>query len=244
MTLDASHPSSEAVAGLADDDYASARARIVDPDAELVRRAQAGDERAFAALMVKYQQRIARRVARYVKRSHDVEDVVQEIFIKAYRGLASFKSQSAFYTWLYRIATNAALNFVTRQRNFVVLSDDLSPGELRLEAFECDCSDGQDPERLLLAKTLSETVERAVARMQPDLAEPLLLYEVEGKQYKEITQLLQVPIGTVRTRIFRARAFIGQHLEPVAGCVGRVSQGRAIASRVERRAAHSIGMPT
>jgi RNA polymerase sigma-70 factor (ECF subfamily) len=184
-------------------------------DAELVRLAQAGDARAFEALIVKHQRRIARHVARYVRRAADVEDVVQESFIRAYRGLASFRGESGFYTWLYRIATNAAMSFVKRTRG-PVLQDDL--GEERGDGpFEPGVSDGENPERTLMAKQISETVERALARLQPELAEALLLYEVEGKPYREIAKMLSIPIGTVRTRIFRAREFIARRLEPVLG---------------------------
>lgn len=187
-----------------------------DADAGLVRLAQSGDARAFEALVVKYQRRIARHVARYVKRAGDVEDVVQEAFIRAYRGLASFRGESAFYSWLYRIATNCALAFLKRGPGPVVLQEDL--GEERADgAFEPGVSDGEDPERLLLAKQISGAVDKALARLQPELAQALLLYEVEGKTYKEIAQMLAVPIGTVRTRIFRAREFIAQRLEPVVG---------------------------
>ena len=188
-----------------------------DPDAGLVRLAQLGDERAFEALVVKYQRRIARHVARYVKRAGDMEDVVQEVFLKAYRGIGSFRGESAFYTWVYRIAKNTALNFVTRQSKLVVLQEDLAPSEGG-ETVEIG-SEAEDPERLLLAKQISETVAHAMTKLHPDLAEALVLYEVEGKRYKEIAQMLAIPIGTVRTRIFRAREFIAQQLDPVVGPV-------------------------
>jgi RNA polymerase sigma-70 factor (ECF subfamily) len=187
-----------------------------DADAGLVRLAQGGDMRAFEALVVKYQRRIARHVARYVRRASDVEDVVQEAFIRAYRGLASFRGESAFYSWLYRIATNSALGFLKRGAGAPLLQDDLQE-EREDGPFEPGVSDGEDPERLLLAKQISGAVDKALARLQPELAEALLLYEVEGRTYKEIAQMLGVPIGTVRTRIFRAREFIAQRLEPVVG---------------------------
>lgn len=198
--------------------YAEKTMDTEDPDRGLVRLAQQGDRRAFEALVVKYQRRIARYVTRYVRSAPDVEDVVQEVFIKAYRGLLAFKGDSSFYTWLYRIARNTSLNFVTRQSNVVVLQDDLpgTQGEPREEQVG---SDNEDPERRLMAKRISEAVERAMTRLQPELAEALLMYEVEGRQYKEIAQMLQIPIGTVRTRIFRAREFIAQRLEPVVGPV-------------------------
>lgn len=182
-------------------------------DAELVRLAQAGDAKAFEALVVKYQRRIARHLARYAKAAGDVEDLVQETFIRAYRGLASFRGDSAFYSWLYRIATNAALNHLERRPGDVLLGDD-APEE-RAEAFEPGVSDAEDPERTLMAKQIAETVQRAVARLQPELAEALTLYEIEGKTYAEIAGMLGIPIGTVRTRIFRAREFIATRLAPV-----------------------------
>jgi RNA polymerase sigma-70 factor (ECF subfamily) len=182
-------------------------------DAELVRLAQAGDAKAFEALVVKHQRRIARHLARYAKAAGDVEDLVQETFIRAYRGLASFRGDSAFYSWLYRIATNAALNHLERRRGDVLLGDD-APEE-RAEAFEPGVSDAEDPERTLMAKQIAETVQRAVARLQPELAEALTLYEIEGKTYAEIAGMLGIPIGTVRTRIFRAREFIATRLAPV-----------------------------
>jgi RNA polymerase sigma-70 factor (ECF subfamily) len=187
-----------------------------DADAGLVRLAQGGDMRAFEALVVKYQRRIARHVARYVRRASDVEDVVQEAFIRAYRGLPSFRGESAFYSWLYRIATNSALGFLKRAPGAELLQEDLKD-EREDGPFEPGLSDGEDPERLLLAKQISGAVDKALARLQPELAEALLLYEVEGKAYREIAQMLGVPIGTVRTRIFRAREFIAQRLEPVVG---------------------------
>lgn len=182
-------------------------------DAELVRLAQSGSEKAFEALVVKYQRRIARHVARYLKATGDVEDVVQDTFIRAYRGLASFRGDSAFYSWLYRIATNAALSHLERAPGDVLLGDD-APEE-RADAFEPGVSDAEDPERTLIAKQIAETVQRALARLQPDLAEALMLYEVEDKPYAEIAGMLGIPIGTVRTRIFRAREFIAKRLDPV-----------------------------
>ncbi len=188
---------------------------ITDQDAELVRLAQAGDAKAFEALVVKYQRRIARHVARYVRNSGDVEDIVQDVFIRAHRGLASFRGDSAFFSWLYRIATNASLSHLKRSRNDVLLGDD-APEE-RAEAFEPGVSDAADPERTLMASQIADVVRKALSRLQPDLAEALMLYEVEGKPYAEIAGMLDIPIGTVRTRIFRAREFIAKRLEPVLG---------------------------
>jgi RNA polymerase sigma-70 factor (ECF subfamily) len=184
-----------------------------DPDAELVKLAQAGDERAFEALVVKYQRRIARHVARYVRAAGDIEDVVQDAFIRAYRGLPGFKGQSSFYSWLYRIAVNCALTFLKQQRDSPMVGDD-APEE-RADAFQPGVTDGEDPERVMMARQIADAVQRAMTKLQPDLAEALTLYEVEGKSYGEIAEMLSIPIGTVRTRIFRAREFIAKRLEPV-----------------------------
>jgi RNA polymerase sigma-70 factor (ECF subfamily) len=186
-----------------------------DPDLELVRLAQANDVRAFEALVVKYQRRVARHVARYLKSAADVEDAVQETFIRAYRGLAAFRGDSAFYSWLYRIAANVAIRHLERQPQHILLGDD-APEE-RVDAFEPGVSDSEQPERTLIAAQIADTVQRALAKLQPDLAEALLLYEVESKPYAEIATMLGIPIGTVRTRIFRAREFIARRLEPVLG---------------------------
>ena len=173
-------------------------------DAQLVRLAQGGDERAFQALVVKYQRR-------YVRRAADVEEVVQDAFIRAYRGLASFRGESSFYSWLYRIATNAAFSFLKKTAGEVQADERFGEG------FEPGLTDEQSPERILLARQIGDAVERAMSRLQPGLAEALVLFEVEGKSYKEIAQMLGTPIGTVRTRIFRAREFIARRLEPVLG---------------------------
>ena len=192
--------------------YAEKRMAEKEADAELVRLAQAGDERAFQALVVKYQRRIARHVARYVKRANDVEEVVQDAFMRAYRGLASYRGDASFYSWLYRIASNAAFSFLKKNAGELPVADERSD-----DGFEPGLTDEQTPERVLLARQIGQVVERAMARLQPELAEALVLFEVEGKSYKEIAQMLGTPIGTVRTRIFRAREFIACRLEPVLG---------------------------
>lgn len=187
---------------------------VADPDTDLVRLAQGGDARAFQVLMVKYQRRIARHVARYVRRADDVEEVVQDAFIRAYRGLASFRGDSSFYSWLYRIASNVAFSFLKKSRSPEVAMD-----ERQDDGFEPGASDEQTPERVLMARQIGDAVERAMTKLQPELAEALVLFEVDGKPYKDIAQMLGVPIGTVRTRIFRAREFIARRLEPVLGPV-------------------------
>ena len=186
-----------------------------DPDIELTRLAQSGDMPAFEALVVKYQRRIARHVARFIKSADDVEDVVQEVFVRAYRGLASFRGDSLFYSWLYRIASNAALNHLRRASPEVLLGDD-SPDE-RAGEFQPGFSDAAQPDRILMAEQIADAVQGALAKLQPQLAEALMLFEVENKSYAEIAEMLQIPIGTVRIRIFRARNFIAKRLNPVLG---------------------------
>ena len=185
---------------------------MMQADSELVRLAQSGDQLAFEALVVKYQRRIARHVARYVPIASDVEDVVQEVFIRAYRGLHSFRGDSAFYTWLYRIATNAALTFLRR----APLEEQLDDSEdERPNLFEPGISDGETPERTLMASQIADAVRQGLARMQPELVDALTLFEVEGKSYSDIAQMFGVPVGTVRSRIFRAREALAKRLEPV-----------------------------
>ena len=181
-------------------------------DSELVRLAQSGDRLAFEALVVKYQRRIARHVARYVPMASDVEDVVQEVFIRAFRGLHSFRGDSAFYTWLYRIATNAALTFL-RQAPHEERLDDLD--DEQPNPFEPGISDGETPERTLMASQIADAVRQGLARMQPELVDALTLFEVEGKSYSDIAQMFDVPVGTVRSRIFRAREALAKRLEPM-----------------------------
>src|SRR5690242_1715730 len=166
-----------------------------DPDAELVRLAQAGDSRAFEALVVKYQRRIARHVARYLRSAADVEDAVQEVFLRVYRGVASFRGESLFYSWLYRIATNVALRHLARLPSDLTLGDDAS--EERESAFEPGITDDALPERTVMAEQIGETVQKALSKLRPQLAEALMLYETENKSYAEIAEMLDIPIGTV-----------------------------------------------
>jgi RNA polymerase sigma-70 factor (ECF subfamily) len=183
-----------------------------DIDAPLVRLAQEGNARAFEALVVKYQRRIARHVARHVRHAGEVEEVVQETFIKAYRGLPSFRGDSSFYSWLYRIASNAAFTHLRRGPREAQLA--LGEDE-RDEPFDPGTTDGEDPERTLMASQMADAVKQGLQRMPAELADALTLYEVEGKSYTEIAQMLDVPVGTVRSRIFRAREALARRLEPM-----------------------------
>ncbi len=183
-------------------------------DQALVARVQQGDKRAFDLLVLKYQTRIAKLIARFVRNSADVQDVAQETFIKAYRALGSFRGDSAFYTWIYRIAINTA-------KNHLVATGRKSPaGNLEVQDAE-DYGASEwlkeyaTPERELLAHEIKQTVNRALEDLPPDLREAITLREMEGLRYEDIAQIMDCPIGTVRSRIFRAREAIDNRLEPL-----------------------------
>ncbi len=185
-----------------------------DEDAALVRRVQAGDRRAFDALVRKYQQKILQLIMRYVHDPEAAQDVAQEAFIKAYRGLKGFRGDSAFYTWLYRIAINAAKNYLASKARKVPDSD--------VETSDAELMEGADsmrdqgtPERELLSDEIKRTVLRAVEELPEDLRTAITLREVEGMSYDQIAEAMGCPIGTVRSRIFRAREAIDRHLEPL-----------------------------
>lgn len=187
-----------------------------DPDAALLSLARADDARAFEALVVKYQRRVARLASRYVRSAPEIEEIVQEVFIRAHRGLASFKGDSKFSTWLYRITVNFCLNHIDRQKRSPLVALDTQSDEPDWDGRPEPATD-EDPERQLLAKQIAQTVESALADVNADGREALLLFEDEGLSYQEIAERTGVPIGTVRARIFRAREFIAERLEPVLG---------------------------
>ncbi|MCO4320575.1 RNA polymerase sigma factor RpoE [Aliidiomarina quisquiliarum] len=183
-------------------------------DQQLVERVQQGDQRAFDVLVKKYQHRIMALVARYVKQPGDVADVTQEAFIKAYRALPNFRGDSAFYTWLYRIAVNTAKNYlVSRSRK--------PPGS-DIDAQDAEFLDGAQglrdiatPERLLLTEELKTVLMNAIDNLPEDLKQAITLRELEGLGYEEIAITMDCPIGTVRSRIFRAREAIEEKLRPL-----------------------------
>jgi len=183
-------------------------------DEELVARAQAGDKRAFDLLVLKYQQKVAGLIARYLRDPNEVLDVTQEAFIKAYRALAGFRGESAFYTWLYRIAINAA-------KNHLVARGRRPPGEdLETEVAEQLESGGRlrevgTPEGHLLSEEIAQTVHEALEALPEDLRTAIVLRELEGLSYEEIALAMDCPIGTVRSRIFRARDAIDKRLSPL-----------------------------
>jgi RNA polymerase sigma-70 factor (ECF subfamily) len=184
------------------------------PDQALVERVQKGDKQAFDLLVRRYQVRIANLVARYVYDYAEVEDVVQDVFIKAYRALGKFRGDSAFYTWLYRIAVNTA-------KNHLVAQSRRPPGQ-DLEYTEVESTEAgrrlqsiDSPERNLLTRELEGRLKMALAALPEDLREAITLRELEGLSYEEIAQAMDCPIGTVRSRIFRAREAIDKNLKPL-----------------------------
>lgn len=184
------------------------------PDNVLVERTQQGDQAAFGLLVEKYQYRMAKLVSRYIHDSSEVEDVCQEAFIKAYRAIGSFRGESAFYTWLYRIAVNTAKNYLISQGRRPpkadIDADDAAQTEVGTVMREIDT-----PESNILTREIAETVNRVVEQLPDDLKMAITLREIEGLSYDEIAEVMGCPIGTVRSRIFRARDAIDQELKPL-----------------------------
>ena len=189
-----------------------------DADAPLIERAKRGDQRAFEMLVVKYQRRIERLVGRMVRDADLVADIAQETFIRAYRALPQFRGESAFYTWLYRIAVNTAKKaLVELKRDPVVTESALASREAEDETsrVEHELSHGETPEAVLASKEIAATVNAAVDALSEDLRQAITLREIEGLSYEEIAEAMNCPIGTVRSRIFRAREAIAERLRPL-----------------------------
>jgi RNA polymerase sigma-70 factor, ECF subfamily len=186
-------------------------------DQQLVERAQRGDKRAFELLVVKYQRKLARLLSRLVRDPAEVEDVTQEAFIKAYRALPTFRGDSAFYTWLYRIGINTAKNYLVALGRRAPTSTGFDNEEA--EGFEDaeQLRDSNTPETELLGKEVAATVNKAVQALPEDLRTAITLREIEGLSYEEIANVMNCPIGTVRSRIFRAREAIAADLRPLLG---------------------------
>lgn len=184
-------------------------------DQVLVERAQGGDAHAFDTLVSKYQRKLSRLLSRYIRDAAEVEDVVQEAFIKAYRALPSFRAESAFYTWLYRIGINTAKNYLVAQGRRAPTSTEYDADEA--ETFEDgdQLRDINTPESLLLSKQIAETVNAAMEALPDELRTAIMLREIEGMSYEEIAQMMNCPIGTVRSRIFRAREAVATRLRPL-----------------------------
>jgi len=183
-------------------------------DQKLVVRVQKGDKTAFDLLVRKYQHKVAKLVSRYVRDRREVEDVTQEAMIKAYRAIGGFRGESAFYTWLYRIAVNTAKNYLESQGRRPPGSDVEIEGAELIESGE-GLRDQATPERQMLTKEIATTVHRVLEHLPPDLRTAITLREIEGMSYEEIAEVMDCPIGTVRSRIFRAREAIDQELRPL-----------------------------
>ena len=196
-------------------------------DLSLVRRVQRGDKGAFDALVLKYQHKLVKLVMRYVRNPAEAEDIAQEAFIKAYRALPQFRGDSAFYTWLYRIAINTAKN--------AVVSRDRSPIDYNVDRNSTDTDESYDmqgrmkdsetPEGLVLTDEIRSTVNAAIDALPEDLRTAIVLRELEGLSYEEIAEAMACPVGTVRSRIFRAREAIDRRLREVfEGGLGRAEE--------------------
>ncbi|MET0683312.1 MAG: RNA polymerase sigma factor RpoE [Casimicrobiaceae bacterium] len=186
-------------------------------DQQLVERAQRGDKRAFELLVLKYQRKLGRLLSRFVRDSAEVEDVTQEAFIKAYRALPSFRGDSAFYTWLYRIGINTAKNYLVALGRRAPTTTGFDNEEA--EGFEDaeQLRDSSTPESELEGKEIAATVNRAMDALPADLRTAITLREIEGLSYEEIASVMNCPVGTVRSRIFRARDAIAAELRPLLG---------------------------
>lgn len=191
---------------------------VVDVDAALVERVQRGDQRAFEMLVVKYQRRIERLIARMVRDTDLVEDIAQETFIRAYRALPNFRGESAFYTWLYRIGVNTAKKaLLGLKRDPLVTEAALASMDEDDDSsrVENEMTSGETPETLMASRQVAETVNEAIEALSEDLRQAITLREIEGLSYEEISEMMNCPIGTVRSRIFRAREAIASKLRPL-----------------------------
>lgn len=183
-------------------------------DAELVKRVQAGDVGAFDILVQKYQHKVINLVGRFVSDSAECQDIAQDAFIKAFRAIDSFRGDSQFYTWLYRIAANTAKNYLaSRSRKMPAYAVDVDDAE-HFEG-ESGLKEYDNPENLLLTEEIEATIFSAIERLPEDLKSAITLREIDGLSYEEIAEVMDCPIGTVRSRIFRARDAIDKELRPL-----------------------------
>jgi len=188
-----------------------------DVDRQLVERAQRGDKRAFELLVDKYQRRLGRLLSRFIRDPSEVEDVMQEAFIKAYRALPAFRGDSAFYTWLYRIGINTAKNYLAAMGRRAPTSTELEADEAEAHEDGERLRDLNTPENLLLSREIADTVNSAIESLPEELRTAIQLREIEGMSYEEIANIMDCPIGTVRSRIFRAREAVAERLRPLIG---------------------------
>ena len=183
-------------------------------DQLLVERVQQGEKSAFDVLVRKYQHKIVKLVTRYVHDMTEAEDVAQEAFLKAYRALPAFRGDSAFYTWIYRIAINTAKNHLVAARRRP-LDYNLDPQDPEQYDMHAKLKDTDSPEGLVLTEEVRLTVDKAIAQLPDDLRTAIVLREIEGMSYEEIAQTMECPVGTVRSRIFRAREAIDKRIKPL-----------------------------
>ena len=183
-------------------------------DKALVERVQRGEKEAFDMLVLKYQHKLVKLISRYIRDPAEVLDVAQESFLKAYRALPNFRGDSAFYTWLYRIAINTAKNHLVAQGRRPP-DGDIDSSEAEQYEGQSELKDHATPERLLLRDEIQRTVVDAIEQLPEDLRTAITLRELEGLSYEDIAQAMDCPIGTVRSRIFRAREAINKRLEPL-----------------------------
>lgn len=184
-------------------------------DQQLVERAQRGDKQAFGLLVTKYQRKLARLLSRFIRDPAEVEDVTQEAFIKAYRALPTFRGDSAFYTWLYRIGINTAKNYLVAQGRRAPTSTNLDNEEVESSEDGEGLWEVTTPENLLMSKQIAQTVNDTLQSLPDELRTAISLREMEGLSYEEIANIMDCPIGTVRSRIFRAREVIAEKLKPM-----------------------------
>jgi RNA polymerase sigma-70 factor (ECF subfamily) len=186
-------------------------------DQQLVERAQRGEKHAFELLVSKYQRKLARLLSRFIRDPTEVEDVTQEAFIKAYRALPSFRGDSAFYTWLYRIGINTAKNYLVAMGRRAPTTTEIDSEEA--EGFEDGehLRDLNTPENEMMSRQVAETVNQTLEELPEELRTAITLREIEGLSYEDIANIMNCPIGTVRSRIFRAREAIAERLRPLLG---------------------------
>ncbi|SHL96162.1 RNA polymerase sigma-70 factor, ECF subfamily [Rhizobacter sp. OV335] len=189
-----------------------------DADAPLIERIKRGDVKAFEMLVVKYQRRIERLIGRMVRDTDLVQDIAQETFIRAYRAIPQFRGESAFYTWLYRIAVNAAKKALVEMKRDPIVTESARASrddDDETSRVENELTDGETPEALLASKEIAATVNASIDALSEDLRQAITLREIEGLSYEEIAEVMNCPIGTVRSRIFRAREAIALKLRPL-----------------------------
>ena len=199
------------------DDVTSHEVKAYDSDALLVERAVAGDHKAFEMLVIKYQKRIQRLIGRMVRDVDLVEDIAQETFIRAYRALGQFRGEAQFYTWLYRIAVNSAKKALMDLKRNPTVSENFfkSDDEDETSPIENELTSSETPDAVLASKEIAQIINAALEALPEELRMAVTLREIEGLSYEEISDVMNCPIGTVRSRIFRAREAISQKVKPL-----------------------------